>query len=329
MSTEQPILSISELSITIEDDNGGLLAVSDLSLDIKRGQTVALVGESGSGKTLTALAVLRLLPTPPARITSGTITFDQKNLLELPEKEMRLIRGDRIAMIFQEPASSLNPLMPVGEQIGEAIRLHKQLDRKSVREQVLSLMETVGIPDPQRRYRSYPHQLSGGIRQRVVVATALSCRPDILLADEPTSALDTTVQAQIVDLLSRLIRDLGMGVLLITHDLGVVAALADRVVVIFDGHVVEEGSASEILSKPRHPYTRSLLAARALSGNAAEVSRLLSMEFASRPEGGPKRCPFIALCPDRQGACGERTPELIDLGPGRKVRCLLRGKNDD
>jgi oligopeptide/dipeptide ABC transporter ATP-binding protein len=230
-------------------------------------------------------------------------------------------------MIFQEPSTSLNPLMPVGEQVGEGIRLHQQLDKRSVREQVLTLMETVGIPDPRRRYRSYPHQLSGGIRQRVVVATALSCRPDLLLADEPTSALDTTVQAQIVDLLSRLIRDLGMSVLLITHDLGVVAALADKVVVLLGGHAVEEGTTSQILSEPLHPYTQSLLAARVLSGRISRPSRVSVTDFTSAPDGTPK-CPFIALCPNKKEVCRDTTPRLVDIGQGRKVRCLAVEPSD-
>ncbi len=324
MAAHTPILTVSNLSVIIKDDTADHTAVADLSFEIQRGQTLALVGESGSGKTLTALSVLRLLP-PAASIVNGSIVFDETDLLLLPRQRMQRIRGNRIAMIFQEPATSLNPLMTVGEQIGEALRIHQRLDRRSTREQVLMLMETVGIPDPRRRYRSYPHQLSGGIRQRVVVATALSCRPDLLLADEPTSALDTTVQAQIVDLLSRLIRDLGMSVLLITHDLGVVAALADRVVVLFDGQSVEEGTARDILTEPLHPYTRSLLFARSLTA-------VSSGRFSSIPPGdtaGPVQCPFIDQCQNSIEACRRGSPELIRVKSDHKVRCFVAGSADE
>jgi oligopeptide/dipeptide ABC transporter ATP-binding protein len=328
MSEKDPILSVLNLSVKIKDNTDTHTSIDRLSFSIARGQTLALVGESGSGKTLTALSILRLLPSPPAHISGGSVLFDDVDLLTLPEHKMRLVRGNRIAMIFQEPGTSLNPLMPVGEQIGEGIRLHQQLDRRSVREQVLMLMETVGIPDPRRRYRSYPHQLSGGIRQRVVVATALSCRPDLLLADEPTSALDTTVQAQIVDLLSRMKRDLGMSVLLITHDLGVVAALADKVVVLYRGQAVEEGYATQILSEPLHPYTRSLLTARTLR-DASAPHRFSSISPGSSPRLDGEACPFVGLCPSRQAACGESSPDLVELGEGRKVRCFVTGKFND
>lgn len=321
MSEERAILSISNLSVTIDNESDSRIAVRELSLSVQRGRTLAVVGESGSGKTLLALAIMRLLPSA-ARVTGGSIQFMESSLLNLKEKEMRRIRGRRIAMIFQEPGASLNPLMTVGEQMGEAIALHQQLDRATCREQVLSLMETVGIPDPRRRFRAYPHQLSGGIRQRVVLASALSCRPELLVADEPTSALDTTVQAQIVDLLSRLIRDLGMGVLLITHDLGVVAAMADRVAVLYDGYVVEEGTAHQILLNPLHPYTRTLIASRSLTGEAPQYSRAFSTEFKGGDEGAG-RCPFISLCPNKKSLCGDGTPNLVTLADDRKVRCLV------
>jgi oligopeptide/dipeptide ABC transporter ATP-binding protein len=327
MSTEQStysFLSVSNLSLIVESDSSTTMAITDLSFNMTRGQTLAVVGESGSGKTLLALAVMRLLP-PAVSIQAGEIQFGKKQLLKLSESEMQRIRGNRISMIFQEPTTALNPLMSVGEQIGESIRLHQGLDRRSVREQVLTLMETVGISDPRRRYRSYPHQLSGGLRQRVLMATALSCRPDLLLADDPTSALDTTVQAQIVDLLSRLKRDLGMSLLLITHDLGVVAALADRVIVLFGGHMVEEGNTEQILSNPLHPYTQTLLAARSLTKKEAQFGRFFTMEFGESGDGRHSQCPFIALCPNKRPSCGEKTPGLVTLTDGRKVRCVLKG----
>jgi peptide/nickel transport system ATP-binding protein len=326
MSTVQSpsaMLSVTDLTVSIHDNTDAKLAITDLSFEMRRGQTLAVVGESGSGKTLLALAIMRLLPRN-ASILNGAIRLGKKNLLTLSEKEMRQLRGNRIAMIFQEPSSALNPLLQVGEQIGEAIRLHQGLDRRNVREQVLTLMETVGISDPRRRYRSYPHQLSGGLKQRVLLATALSCKPDLLLADEPTSALDTTVQAQIADLLSRLKRDLGMGLLLITHDLGVVAALADRVIVLYDGHLVEEGETGQILKDPLHPYTRNLLAARSLT-DSAQFSRFFTMEFSKGPTADPKQCPFIALCPNKKSVCDTEAPGLVTLEDGRKVRCVFKG----
>lgn len=323
MSRTKSILSIRELTISIENSFGTRIAVDRLSFDIERGRTVALVGDSGSGKSLIALATMGILPTPPARVSNGAIYFEETDLITLPERKMRALRGDRIAMIFQEPITSLNPLMPVGEQIAEAIRLHQGLEKRSTREQVVTLMEMMGIPDPRRRYRSYPHQLSGGVRQRVMIAMALSCRPDLLLADEPTSALDTTVQAQIIDLLSRLIRDLGMSVLLITHDLGVVAAMAHRVIVLYSGQVVEEGSAREILKDPLHPYTQALLAARPFTSDSAFR--------ANRAFPGPDNlvsynrsggCPFAGFCRSTVERCKDETVGLVDFGTGRKVRCL-------
>ncbi|MCP4675384.1 MAG: ABC transporter ATP-binding protein [Deltaproteobacteria bacterium] len=327
MALIKPILSIQDLSVAIEDDSGSRIAINGLSLDVTRGQTLALVGESGSGKSLTAMATLGILPTPPAHVTGGSIIFDGMDLLALSEREMLRIRGDRMAMIFQEPVTSLNPVMPVGQQIGEAILLHQGLDKQSAREQVYALMELVGIPDPRRRYGSYPHQLSGGVRQRVVIAMALACRPDLLLADEPTSALDATVRAQIVDLLSRLIRDLGMSVLLITHDLGLVAAMAERVVVLHAGRVVEQGSAGEILKNPLHPYTQALLAARTFSRNTAPTSRLAGMGAVDPSSNiGADICPFASLCPDSTEACWERPTELVDVGHSRKVRCIMKDR---
>ncbi len=323
MSREKPILAVHDLSVTIKDGLGVRKAVDGLSLRISRGQTLALFGESGSGKSLTALATLGILPTPPAQVIEGSIDFDGRNLLALSERELQKLRGDRIAMIFQEPNTSLNPLMPVGEQIGETIRLHQRLDRINAREQVLALMEMVGISDPKRRYRSFPHQLSGGIRQRVMIAMALSCRPELLLADEPTSALDTTVQAQIVDLLSRLIRDLGMSVLLITHDLGVVAAMADRVVVIHKGRVVEEGSVREILKDPMHPYTRALLASEPLFNPSSQTHHARSSVADHSSDRNAIGCPFFSLCLNKIDLCLEQNPVLTDLGTGRKVRCPL------
>jgi oligopeptide/dipeptide ABC transporter ATP-binding protein len=241
--------------------------------------------------------------------------FEGKELTVMREKELRSLRGNRMAMVFQEPTTSLNPLMAVGEQIGETLRLHQGIDRKNAKEQVLALMEIVGVPDPSRRYHALPSHLSGGMRQRIVIAMALVCRPSLLLADEPTSALDATVQMQIVDLLARLIRDLGMSVLLVSHDLGVIAALASRAVVLHRGLVIEEGSVRDILKKPLHPFSRSLVNARPLVRGKPLPAALV------REAPGPF-CPFREGCELRQEQCANQTPRLLKLGDGRKVRCF-------
>lgn len=325
MKPKEPILSVRDLTLTLDETGQHRVVVDALSLDIHKGQTVAIVGESGAGKSLTALAIMRLMPEPPAQIDSGRILFEGRDLVTLPEKEMQKVRGNRIAMIFQEPVTALNPVKPVGPQIGEGVRWHQRLDKRNTREQVLALMEMVGIPDPRRRYRSYPHQLSGGIRQRVMIAMALACRPQLLLADEPTSALDTTVQAQIVDLLSRLIRDLDMSVLLISHDLGVVAALADRVVVVHDGRVIEEGGVREILKDPLHPYTQALIDARPLKRDSFPGTAFASGgAVTTRAQNAVDKCPFGALCPMASDVCRKDPPLLTDVDTGRKVRCSMR-----
>jgi ABC-type microcin C transport system duplicated ATPase subunit YejF len=259
------LLSIRDLVIEVTGRGGARTVIGGLSLDVPRGRAVALVGESGSGKTLTALAVLGLLP-HAAKVRRGAVLFDGEDLLAAGEDRLCALRGDRIGMVFQEPRSALNPLKQVGPQIGEVLQLHKGLGGSLVREQVLSLMEMVGIADPPRSYATYPHQLSSGVLQRVLIAIALACRPDLVIADEPTSALDATVQAQIIDLLARLRRDLRMSMLLITHSLGVVAALADSVAVLDGGRVIEAGDVRDVFAAPEHPYTRSLLAAGAAGG---------------------------------------------------------------
>jgi oligopeptide/dipeptide ABC transporter ATP-binding protein len=315
-----PILRVRDLHVVVDGPSGPRPALEGLSFDVNRGETLALLGESGSGKTLCALAVMRLLPRS-ARLTSGSVEFEGKQLLSMGDKELQALRGNRLAMIFQEPSTSLNPLMAVGKQIGETIRLHQGIDRRNTKEQVLALMEIVGVPDPVRRYQALPSQLSGGVRQRVVIAMALACRPSLVLADEPTSALDATVQMQILDLLARLIRDLGMSVLLVSHDLGVVASLASRAVVLHRGLVIEEGSVRSVLRDPLHPFTRALVSVRPLVRGAP-----LPFSIA-REEPGPiiadrRLCPFRESCELVEKRCRAETPGLVELGDGRKVRCL-------
>ena len=317
-STGKPILSIRNLQVEIAGETPRPV-LKGLNLDIPRGQTVALLGESGSGKTLAAYSVLNLLPSV-AKVTSGEILFQQKDLRKLPPKEMRKILGNKIGMVYQEPSTSLNPLMQVGKQIGETLRLNKNLGRQASKEQVLSLMELVGVPDPRRRYRNLPHQLSGGARQRVVIAMALACRPDLLLADEPTSALDSTVQAQIIDLLSRLIKDLRMSVFLISHDLGVVAALADRVAVLKGGIVVEHGDVRDVLKDPAHPYTAAMLSGDILGGPMQVATSVTLVESA------PDACPFLNDCKWAQNACRLGTPDETLIDGSRIVRCFLHSK---
>lgn len=311
----KPILSIRDLSVEITGD-APRRVLNGLHLDIPRGQTVALLGESGSGKTLAAYSVLNLLP-HVARVTTGQVIFQDADLLKLPPKAMRDILGNRLGMVYQEPGTSLNPLMPVGRQIGETLRLHKSLGRRAARDQVISLMELVGVPDPVRRYYHLPHQLSGGVRQRVVIAMALACRPDLLLADEPTSALDSTVQAQIIDLLFRLIRDLRMSVFLISHDMGVVAALADRVAVLKGGIVVENGEVRDVLKNPAHPYTAAMLSGDIRGG------RMQVATSVAKVESSENACPFLKDCKWVQNDCRQSTPDETIIDGNRIVRCYL------
>jgi peptide/nickel transport system ATP-binding protein len=328
----EALLSVRHLTTAFQTERGVLRAVDDVSFDVPAKATVAIVGESGCGKSVTALSILRLLPQPPASIERGEIDLGGTDLLKLSDKAMRAVRGARISMIFQEPMSSLNPVYTVGSQIVEAIRIHRKVSRSAARQRAIAMLKLVGIPSPDERVDAYPHQLSGGMRQRVMIAMALSCDPALLIADEPTTALDVTIQAQILDLLRRLQSDLGMSIIFITHDLGVVAEFASRVVVMYAGRVVEAASVEQLFSDPRHPYTRGLLA----SVPPLEVSRL----GAGRPRRLPTieglvpdlrelgagcrfadRCSLFASKPPGYERCRETEPELIDLGRGRGARC--------
>ncbi|MGH9348690.1 MAG: ABC transporter ATP-binding protein [Vicinamibacterales bacterium] len=261
MSTEDaPLLEVEHLSVLFDTAAGPLVAVDDVSFSIAAGETLGLVGESGSGKSVTAYAILRLLR-PPGRIAGGRVLFQGRNLLALPEREMREVRGAGISLIFQEPMTALNPVMRVGDQIAEALTVHGKATRSGARASAVELLEAVRISDAERRVRDYPHQLSGGMRQRVMIAIALACRPPLVIADEPTTALDVTIQAQVLDLLRDLKARLNLALLIITHDFGVIAEMADRVAVMYKGRLVEEGPVRQILRGPRHDYTRTLLAA--------------------------------------------------------------------
>ncbi len=310
-SPSTPLLSVEHLSVGFRTEAGVARVVDDLSLAIESGKIVGLVGESGCGKSVTAKAIMRLLPMPPARIEAGCIRLEGQDLLTLDERAMRAVRGNRIGMIFQEPMTSLNPTFPVGFQIGEALRLHRPASRAEAREHVLDLLRLVGIGAPARRLAQYPHELSGGLRQRVMIAMALACRPKLLIADEPTTALDVTIQAQILELLLRLRDELGMAILLITHDLGVVAEYADEVVVMYAGKRVEWADVRALFQSPRHPYTQGLLASMPrLEGGAGKLPTIPGA--VPGPMERPPGCPFVGRCPRAQERCAGEFPPLVE-----------------
>jgi peptide/nickel transport system ATP-binding protein len=300
--------------------------VDGISFDLDRGEVLALVGESGSGKSITALSILRLVP-KPGRVVEGSVHFDGRDLLGLSVGEMRRIRGKRIAMIFQEPMTALNPVVPVGAQIVEAIRLHEPVSRAEARARALALFGEVGIPDPEARLDAYPHQLSGGLKQRVMIAMALSTQPEILIADEPTTALDVTIQAQILALLRDLQRKRDTAILLITHDLGIVNELADRVGVLYAGRLVELAPREALFTDPQHPYTRGLLAA--IPGLATPGARLHEIPgVVPSPGHWPPGCRFAPRCPERFAPCDAQDPAESSLPGGRRVACHLVSRSD-
>jgi peptide/nickel transport system ATP-binding protein len=316
-----PLLDVQDLRTYFHTEEGVARAVDGVSLSVERGEMLGLVGESGCGKSVTSLSVMGLVP-EPGRVEEGSrIRFGERELTGASEKEMRKVRGNDIAMIFQEPMTSLNPVYPVGEQIAEAVRLHQGMNKKEARQRSIELLELVGIPVPERRVDEYPHQLSGGMRQRVMIAMALANEPDLLIADEPTTALDVTIQAQILELLAELRARLGMGVLLITHDLGVVAEVCDRVVVMYAGQVVEEGPVERIFASPAHPYTEGLLAAVPRPDQKAGRLAVIPGTVPS-PTRWPTGCRFRARCPYAWDLCLEQ-PGLLRAAERQHARCWL------
>jgi oligopeptide/dipeptide ABC transporter ATP-binding protein len=305
-----PLLEIEDLSVAFQTEHGLARVVDRLSFTVDAGRIVGLVGESGCGKSVTARAVMRLLLSPPAAIEARRVALDGENLLALDERAMRDVRGNRIGMIFQEPMTSLNPTFPVGFQVGETLRLHRNMGNVAIRQRVLELLHMVGIGAPERRFDQYPHELSGGLRQRVMIAMALACHPKLLIADEPTTALDVTIQAQILELLARLRDELGMAILLITHDLGVVAEYADEVIVMYAGKLVEWADVRSLFRQPRHPYTQGLL--NSMPRLAGSAGRLPTIPGAvpSPLERSPG-CPFAGRCPRVQVRCRETFPPLV------------------
>ncbi|WP_395682593.1 ABC transporter ATP-binding protein [Inquilinus sp.] len=326
------LLSVTDLKTVFDTEDGPIRSVDGVTFHIGRGETLALVGESGSGKSVTSLSLMRLIPTPPGRIAGGEMIFTgrdgrPRDLATLSEAEMRRIRGNDIAMVFQEPMTSLNPVYPVGDQIAEAVALHQGLGRRQAMETAAQMLELVGIPAARRRLKEYPHQLSGGMRQRVMIAMALCCRPALLIADEPTTALDVTIQAQILDLMRRLQAEIGMSILFITHNLGVVAEMADRVAVMYGGRVVEEAGVIEIFKSPRHPYTIGLLNSVPRTDYAAvdrgEARRLEAIPGnVPSPRKLPPGCAFAPRCRHAVDSCTAAVPPLVDTGGGHMSRCL-------
>lgn len=317
------VLTVENLVTSFKIGGRLLNAVDDCSFEVRRGQTLGIVGESGCGKSVTSLSIMRLIPTPPGQITSGRILFEGRDLVALPDNEMRRIRGNKISMIFQEPMTSLNPVYTVGDQIGEVFRLHKGATRAESIERSVEILRTVRIPSPEQRVHEYPHQLSGGMRQRVMIAMALACAPSVLIADEPTTALDVTIQAQILQLMNTLQEENGMATLLITHDLGVVAETCHHVCVMYAGRVVESAPVKEIFNNPRHPYTRGLLESIPRLGRHEKRLRTISGLVPSLG-GFPKGCRFQERCPHRKPQCSEAEPELQKLGASA-VACHLAG----
>ncbi|MCB9764901.1 MAG: ABC transporter ATP-binding protein [Alphaproteobacteria bacterium] len=322
-STKPPVgdvvLQIEDLCTYFETDEGVVKAVDGVSLAVRRGEILGLVGESGSGKSVTNLSVLRLVPSPPGKHAGGHVWFRGVDLTALPEPEMRKYRGNRIAMIFQDPMTSLNPYLRVGRQISEVLRLHKGLTRKAAWERAIELLQLVGIPAPERRVDQHPHELSGGMRQRVMIAMALACEPELLLADEPTTALDVTIQAQILELIRKLTDRLGTAVILVTHDLGVVAGVSDFLAVMYAGRVVERGPTGEVFARPRHPYTQGLLASLPRLDSDAELTPIEGRPPDLRDVG--PGCAFAPRCPQAHARCAIQPPWFGS--PTRGAACWL------
>ena len=328
MSENQKILEVKDLVVEFNTDRGLITAVNGVNFEVYRGKSIGIVGESGSGKSVSALAIMGLIPNPPGRVKSGIIKYHGENLLDKSVGEMRKIRGNKIAMIFQEPMTSLNPVFTVGNQIEEVLKLHQpELSKEDRLVKGVEMLSLVGIPSPEKRYKEYPHQLSGGMRQRVMIAMALACKPDILIADEPTTALDVTIQAQILELMNKLQKDLGMGIIMITHDLGVVAETCDDVAVMYCGKIVEKSDVKSIFNNPKHPYTKGLIesipsfdsTSGAVKGRLPTIEGMVPSLF-ELPEG----CSFQDRCEfsteDCRGSKG--SPSLTKVNDGHKVSCF-------
>jgi peptide/nickel transport system ATP-binding protein len=324
VQTQAPVLDVKGLQTVFFTNSGLFRAVDDVSFTVGRGETLAIVGESGCGKSVTALSIMRLVPDPPGRIVGGTVVLEGTDLLALDEAGMRAIRGNRISMIFQEPMTSLNPVMRIGDQITEAVHLHRKMSRKEAWKQAVEMLRFVRIPEPERRAVEYPHQLSGGMRQRAMIAMALACRPALLIADEPTTALDVTIQAQILALVLELQKELGMGLILITHDLGVVAQTAQRVIVMYAGRKVEEADVETLFAQPRHPYTRGLMASIPtvpLPGVKTDARLVEIPGMVPSLTNLPAGCAFAPRCTLAIPRCREEYPPLQNFAGNHLAAC--------
>ncbi len=314
-----PLLQVRDLVVNFATSRGHVRALAGVSFDLQAGETLGLVGESGCGKTVTAMAVLRLLPHPQAAV-AGEVHFQGEDLLHRPEEQMRRIRGNRIAMVFQEPMTALNPVLTIGEQVAEVLRLHRGLKNDAALQQAAAALSRVGLAEARQRLRQYPHQLSGGLRQRVLMAMALACGPQLLIADEPTTALDVTIQAQILALLKQLKAELGLSVLFITHNLGIVAQTADRVAVMYAGLIVEQAATGELFARPSHPYTRGLLSSVPRLDFRRPPGAPLEAVKGHLPEEPPPGCLFQDRCPEARGQCAQ-PPSWVEIAPEHFVRC--------
>jgi len=323
MNDQKPLLDIRNLSTQFHTQDGIVKAVDGVSYNVKRGETIALVGESGCGKTVSALSILRLIPDPPGKIASGEIIFDGQDLLKLPIEAMTDIRGDKISMIFQEPLTSLDPVLTIGRQITEALERHRDMNGKEAEEEAIRLLKIVGIPQPDRRIKDYPHQFSGGMRQRAMIALAISCEPQLILADEPTTVVDVTIQAQLLELIRNITKDLNTALILITHNLGIVARYAHRVYVMYAGHIIEHGSSTDIYHHACHPYTQGLL------GSVPRLDEPRKMRL--KPIEGqppdliapPKGCAFAPRCDRAQETCQKGRPPMVEITPDHYAACIL------
>lgn len=319
----EKVLEVRDLHVSFDTYNGEVKAVRGVSFELKKGETLAIVGESGCGKSVTSQTIMRLIPTPPGRIKQGEILFNGKDITKLSEREMEKIRGAEIAMIFQDPMTSLNPTMTVGRQITEGLMKHQKMSKEEANKKAVEMLRLVGIPSPESRVNQYPHQFSGGMRQRAMIAIALSCAPKILIADEPTTALDVTIQAQIMELMKELQEKLNTSIILITHDLGVVADVADRVVVMYAGKVVETGTVEEIFYRPRHPYTWGLMASMPRLDQKKDQELLPIQGSPPNLIAPPKGCPFAARCKHAMKICQERMPDVTNISSNHQVSCWL------
>lgn len=331
-AAREPVLEIENLEVCFASRDGIVRAVDGVSYSLHAGETLGVVGESGCGKSVTAMSVLRLLPSPPAVVAGGEIRYRGTNLLAVDEQRMRSIRGNEISMIFQDPMTSLNPVLTIGDQIAEAVLLHQGVGRRAARRRAIDMLHLVNIPEPARRANEYPHQFSGGMRQRAMIALALACNPKVLIADEPTTALDVTIQAQIIELMQKLKRDLGTAIVMITHDLGVVAEVCERVVVMYAGRKVEEAPVERLFESPLHPYTRGLMASMPVLDTAGGAHRSPRHRLAEIPGMVPslktrmRGCSFAPRCARATPVCREQTPALAHGGDGHSVACWHAGE---